>query len=195
MKRLILIALLAVTLMPFTASADMIPVDHHSVDSCLEIENLSDFPDYDFIVSGDFKFSYAKTMTEGMNCSMNGSGVLAAILKSDWDSVEYYSDEEMYTEIAGDWPNLEGNADLILWSDLELSFIKALPDEDPTETEYQTVTINSLSEEGMDVAFAVDEVVDEEVEEPVDSEFPYTNALIVILGLIGLTVAFKVWKK
>ena len=144
MSKLLNAALIFVSMfVPFAASADMLPNDAHIVSRTIQIENVSDFSAYDFVLATEFKFPGSEKVTSEAPVSVYGGTVrLFAIKKADWSAVKR---DESDPETAGGWYNLKENAPLLLWSELNLSLGQAyLPDTDPTVSERHVIRIDGV---------------------------------------------------
>lgn len=221
MKYFIAASILFVGLLPGIAKADMIPDNYHTVESCLQIDNLSAYPDYDFVLSGSYRFPYSDKITTGENCDLGGSGTILAIKKTDWDAVKYAPEG---SEEAGDWSSNSANSSLFITSGLNLSFATTLPDTDAAVSKKYTVHVDAVTADMIQARLVQTDVTNKNgstetipgtsksttttqastttseqpssaTETGSDSSVPVVAIVIAVLGVLGLGLAYRTWKK
>ncbi|MFA6522016.1 MAG: hypothetical protein WCT24_00235 [Patescibacteria group bacterium] len=137
-------ALLLIGFLPTVATADVLPDNSHSVDSCLQIDNLADFQNYNFVATGigHGGFLSSDTLSESKYCQGLYDGALLAIKIVDWHSVQYNPDQEQY----GDWAQSSVNASLFIKSDLDVSLAEYVADTNPTASQTKIIHIDSVTD-------------------------------------------------
>lgn len=205
MKYFIAASLLFIGLLPGIVRADLIPDNYHIVESCLQIDNLSAYPDYDFVLSGSRRFLYSDKITTGENCGLGGTGTILAIKKTNWDTVKYAPEG---SEEAGDWSSNPANASLFIASGLNFSFAATIPDTDPTVSKKYTVHIDEVTPDTVQARLVQTVITNKNgstqtipgtsssaTETESDSSIPVTPIVIVLLGVFGLGLVYRTWKK
>lgn len=133
---------LGISLLPATASADMLPDNAHGVTSCVWINNLASFPDYTFILAGSYRYASAEKVEARELCGLAGDREVLAIKNVNLNKIQHnYQGED-----EGNWPQDPANAPYIIRSGVQLSFGGSyLLDTDPTREIHQVVHIDGVS--------------------------------------------------
>ena len=137
-------------------------------------------------------------------------GELGAIRKTDWGKVVYNTSD---VEAGGDWATNPVNAKLFVWSDLAITMDRELSDVNPIVSEHEVIHIDAVSNESV-TARIVKAVTTDKTGAPtvtpattstsptstqtsVPSAQPISTQAIVIvtIGVLGLMIAYRAWKK
>jgi hypothetical protein len=173
----------------------MLKDGYHNVESCLEISNLSDYPDYTFYATIDYKFPGAEQMYEGGICGLLGSGSIIAVKNSDRSKIVKSDDAEQ----AGGWPDLAANNAYVVRSQEVYAFEGQLPDADTTVKESRVVRIDDVSATGVDTTLLSfsreDEAGKSTSMTAEDNTVLYAKIVAVALGVAGLVFCATKWKK
>lgn len=209
--------LLTTMLLPRVAKADFIPDGVHTVSNCLAVNNIADYPDYDFVWKGE---GYRGTplsakITNGDSvCDVAHSYALLAIKKTNWSKVVYKtSAPDENGDPAVQWIQDPQNTNLFIASNYAVEFDRFAPDTSSVKTIYTTVHIDFVSDTGVTAHTAETLSTDSEGElnpamkrpAPIgDEETEANNPLstlsptakvLIALGVLGLGAVCYAWKK
>ncbi len=205
MRKILAIMFVMMGFLPAVAKADFLPDDHHQITSCVRIDNISDYPDYNFVLSGTYKFPYSAKLSGTEECGHGGTANILAIKKTDWGKIKYAAKG---TEEEGDWSMNPANAALFVTSSLNLELETVIPDTDPTVRKSHTIHIDSVTDESVRAHLVQTEttakdgskdfvldLTNEEDRDSTDNSSLLILAALVGGGLLGLGLGYRAWKK
>lgn len=202
--RYILALLLAFSLLPGVAKADLLPDNMHGITNCVTVSNIADYPDYDFVwkIDGYRGIPASEKITSSdAVCDVGGSYTLLAIKKTDWSKVVYKTgtaDES--GDPADQWVQDSRNANLFIASNYTVGFERFASDTTDIKKTYTTVHIDFASDTGV-TAHTSGTLSTDGSDEPVgeaetDGNLLTTSAKVLIaIGLFGLGYMIAAWKK
>lgn len=202
--RYILALLLAFSMLPTVAKADILPDNMRPISNCIAVSNTSDYPDYWFVwkIDGWRGMPSSERITNADPlCNVTGSYTLLAIKKTDWSKVVYQTgtaDES--GDPADQWTQDPKNADLFVASNYTVSFDRFAPDTSEVNNVYTTAYIDNATDTGVTAHTASTLSVNSNGESMSEAETEgnlLTNSalLLIAAGLFGLGYMIAAWKK
>lgn len=203
--RYILALLLAFSLLPSVAKADILPDNMRPISNCIAVSNTSDYPDYWFAwkIDGSRGIPSSERITNADPlCNVTGSYTLLAIKKTDWSKVQYGADDPNSESgnPADMWTQDPQNENLFITSNYTVSFDRFAPDTSDVNNVYTTVYIDNVSDTGVTAHTASTLSVNGNGESTsgakMEGNLLTTSATVLVaIGLFGLGYMIAAWKK
>lgn len=199
--------LLTATLLPYVAKADVLPDNVHSITNCIGVENIAEYPEYDFVwaITGFQNIEYSKKITDSEPaCNASGTYTLFVIQKTNLDKVQYNtSDPTNENGNPGEqWIQDPKNAGLFIASNYRITFPGYVPNSDSAVKQTFTVHVDSVSPKNVVAHTASTLALDEKgtekpstTTEPKKEPLSPTAKVLIAIGIIGLGFAVYAWKK
>ena len=147
MKKITALILGLLVFIPSLAHADMIAEGNHSVNSCLFIDNFSQFSDYTIVVSASghsFPAEYILDATDEKYCLYGGrETTLLAVRK---ENIARLKSVNAGTNEPIDWVTSPENTKYLIPSNIQLHFDEQLSDKNPVSLELTNVMIDSITD-------------------------------------------------
>ncbi len=188
------------SLIPSTAKADILPDNSHNINNCIAVENIAEYPEYDFVWKKRYRFESTERITNAdMICYQSGAYSLYAIQKSDWSNVTYPKADPQCPECGTDKNLVDEpkNAKLFIPSNYAITLDGYVPDTNSAVKQSITVHIDSVSSAGITAHTATTITTDthEEIVNNANGSLSTFAKALIAIGVLGLGAIACAWKK
>ncbi|MBP7005627.1 hypothetical protein KBB27_00690 [Patescibacteria group bacterium] len=200
MKKLSFLIVLASLGLPMFAQADVLQDGYHPVQDCVKLENVSEFPEYNFYLSGTGRlgFAFAEKMTTEPGCYELYNWNIVAVEKNNESRLKR---EPADSEEGGSWPGLSQNQPYIASSARFTALEGQLPESNPIVGRTYMIRVDRVNGSKIDAHVATTEQRWKDGTKKTVSGtgsamvFPWWGYALVGAGVLGLIGALLKWKK